>query len=121
MCVNCRTLEHQKAIERKYDRNTFSKHLMTHHPEEGNTGSYQYCLAELHSQSLPRLASESCYIHINNVEIAMDSKARVAPACGGQISGGAQGAKGRQCEEKGWSGGAEGGGAIGSQEEGEQG
>ena len=65
-----------KAIERKDDNNAFSKHLMIHHPEEeGNIGAFEFCLAELHSQPLPRLASESCYIHNNNVDIPMNSKA----------------------------------------------
>jgi hypothetical protein len=72
----CRTLEHQKAIERRDDKNAFSKHLSIHHPEEeGNTEAFKFTLAELHNQPLPRLTSESCYIHNNNVDIPMNSRA----------------------------------------------
>ena len=47
-----------------------------HHPaEEGNTKAFQFTLAEKHSQPLTGLTSESCYIHDNDVDIPMNSKA----------------------------------------------
>ena len=72
----CRTLEHVKAIESKDDKNAFSKHLALHHPEdEGNIEAFKFSLVELHNQPLPRLTSESCFIHLNNVDLQMNSKA----------------------------------------------
>ena len=72
----CRTLEHVAAIHNKDEKNAFSKHLTLHHPEEeGNTGAFQFSLVELHNKPLPRLTSESCFIHHNKVDVPMNSKA----------------------------------------------
>ena len=69
----CRTLEHVKAVESKDDKNAFSKHLALHHPEdEGNIEAFKFSLVELHNQPLPRLTSESCFIHLNNVDLQMN-------------------------------------------------
>ena len=72
----CRTLEHVKAIESRDEKNAFSKHLSLHHPEEeGNTDAFKFSLVELHKQPLPRLTSESCFIHTNTADLPMNSKA----------------------------------------------
>ena len=56
--------------------NAFSKHLMIHHPDQvGNIWAFNFSLLEVHKQPLPRLASESCYIHSDKVDIPMNSKA----------------------------------------------
>ena len=72
----CRTLQHQAAIRNKDDSNAFSKHLTIHHPsEEGNQSAFIFKLMELHSKPLPRLVSESCFIHTKKAAIPMNSKA----------------------------------------------
>ena len=80
----CRTLEHIKPIENKDGKNAFGKHLAIHHPgEEGNVEAFKFTLAETHKQPLPRLVSESCYIHGNSIEVLMNSKAEChEPAVG---------------------------------------
>ena len=66
----CRTLEHMKAIESRDEKNAFSKHISLHHPEEeGNKEAFKFSLVELHKQPLPRLTSESCYIHMNTADL----------------------------------------------------
>ena len=72
----CRTLEHIAAIQNKDEKNNFNKHLLLHQPEEeGNTNAFQFSLVELHSKPLPRLTSDCCYIHMNKVDVTMNSKA----------------------------------------------
>ena len=49
---------------------------MIHHPDQvGNVYAFKFSLLELHKQPLPRLASESCFIHSDKVDIPMNSKA----------------------------------------------
>ena len=43
--------------------------------DEGNIEAFKFSLVELHNQPLPRLTSESCFIHLNNVDLQMNSKA----------------------------------------------
>ena len=72
----CRTLQHQAAIRNKDESNAFAKHLMIHHPmEEGNQAAFKFNLVETHSKPLPRLVSESCFIHKTEANIPMNSKA----------------------------------------------
>ena len=80
----CRTLDHQKAVETKDKVNAFSKHLEIHHPDQvGNIWAFKFSLLELHQTPLPRLASESCFIHSDKVDIPMNSKAEFhQPAVG---------------------------------------
>ena len=64
------------AIRNKDESNAFSKHLAIHHPtEEGNQDAFKFKLMELHSKPLPRLVSESCFIHTKKADIPMNSKA----------------------------------------------
>ena len=64
--------------------NAFSKHLEIHHPDQvGNIWAFKFSLLELHQTPLPRLASESCFIHSDKVDIPMNSKAEFhQPAVG---------------------------------------
>ena len=72
----CRTLQHQAAIRNRDESNAFAKHLMIHHPmEEGNQAAFKFNLVEIHSKPLPRLVSESCFIHKTEASISMNSKA----------------------------------------------
>jgi hypothetical protein len=72
----CRTLQHVAAIERRDEKNAFSKHLAIHHQErEGEVGAFRFTLEEIHSQPLSRLCSESVHIHQDTCEVAMNSKA----------------------------------------------
>ena len=69
-------MEHIAAIQNKDEKNAFSKHLTLHHPEEeGNINAFKFALVELHNKPLPRLTSESCFIHHNKVDLPMNSKA----------------------------------------------
>ena len=75
----CCTLQHQAAIRNRDDSNAFAKHLAIHHPsEEGNQEAFKFTLVEIHSKPLPRLVSESCFIHTTKSAIPMNrhSKSR---------------------------------------------
>ena len=64
------------AIERRDEKNAFSKPLAIHHQEkEGDVGAFSFTLEEVHSQPLSRLCSESVHIHHNPCQVAMNSKA----------------------------------------------
>ena len=43
--------------------------------EEGNQAAFKFNLVEIHSKPLPRLVSESCFIHKTEANIPMNSKA----------------------------------------------
>ena len=59
----CRTLQHQKSIANR-EKNAFAKHLLIHHPnQQGKQDAFKFSLLEIHGKPLPRLVSESCYIH----------------------------------------------------------
>ena len=72
----CRTLQHQRAIANREEKNAFAKHLMIHHPnQQGKQDAFKFSLLEVHRKPLPRLVSESCYIFESEADFLMNSKA----------------------------------------------